>query len=183
MVFILGFSAYFLKSNLLSALSILSLSTLLSVGIGYEFASYFIWVEYPFLTIIFFSILAICLYSLSKKVNVEDEKLLLTGSRVSVLLVNLGFWIGSLWGDIWLEQAYFFSITWALAILGVGFWAWKANRVWLINVLGVFGSIHFYTQWFETLGAQPESLLLGGVIAVGIAILFKKFNNNLKLES
>ena len=29
-----------------------------------------------------------------KKVNVEDEKLLLTGSRVSVLLVNLGFWIG-----------------------------------------------------------------------------------------
>ena len=102
---------------------------------------------------------------------------------MSVLLVNLGFWIGSLWGDIWLEPAYFFSITWALAILGVGFWAWKANRVWLINVLGVFGSIHFYTQWFETLGAQPESLFLGGVIAVGIAILFKKFNRNLKLES
>ena len=183
MVFILGFSAYFLKSNLLSALSILSLSTLLSVGVGYEFASYFIWVEYPLLTIIIFSILAICLYSLSKKVNVEDEKLLLTGSRMSVLLVNLGFWIGSLWGDIWLEPAYFFSITWALAIFGVGFWAWKANRVWLINVLGVFGSIHFYTQWFETLGAQPESLFLGGVIAVGIAILFKRFNNNLKLES
>ena len=56
MVFILGFSAYFLKSNLLSALSILSLSTLLSVGVGYEFASYFIWVEYPLLTIIVFSI-------------------------------------------------------------------------------------------------------------------------------
>ena len=91
MVFILGLSAYFLKSNLLSALSILSLSTLISVGVGYEFASYFIWVEYPLLTIIIFSILAICLYSLSKKVNVEDEKLLLTGSRVSVLLVNLGF--------------------------------------------------------------------------------------------
>ena len=50
-------------------------------------------------------------------------------------------------------------------------------------MLGVFGSIHFYTQWFETLGAQPESLFLGGVIAVGIAILFKRFNNNLKFES
>ena len=59
-------------------------------------------------------------------------------------------------GDIWLEPAYFFSITWALAILGVGFWAWKANRVWLINVWEFFGSIHFYTQWFETLGAQPK---------------------------
>jgi len=182
-VFILGFSAYFLKSSLLFALSVLSLSTLLSLGVGYEFASYFIWIEYPLLTIITFSILSICFYSLSKKVSGDDEKLLLTGSRVSVLLVNLGFWIGSLFGDIWLEPAYFFSIMWALAILGVGYWAWKANRVWLINVLGVFGSIHFYTQWFETLGAQPESLFLGGVIAVGIAILFKRFNNNLKVET
>ena len=182
-VFILGFSAYFLKSSLLFALSVLSLSTLLSLGVGYEFASYFIWIEYPLLTIITFSILSICFYSLSKKVSGDDEKLLITGSRVSVLLVNLGFWIGSLFGDIWLEPAYFFSIMWALAILGVGYWAWKANRVWLINVLGVFGSIHFYTQWFETLGAQPESLFLGGVIAVGIAILFKRFNNNLKVET
>jgi len=182
-VFILGFSAYFLKSSLLFALSVLSLSTLLSLGVGYEFASYFIWIEYPLLTIITFSILSICFYSLSKKVSGDNEKLLLTGSRVSVLLVNLGFWIGSLFGDIWLEPAYFFSIMWALAILGVGYWAWKANRVWLINVLGVFGSIHFYTQWFETLGAQPESLFLGGVIAVGIAILFKRFNNNLKVET
>ena len=182
-VFILGFSAYFLKSSLLFALSVLSLSTLLSLGVGYEFASYFIWIEYPLLTIITFSILSICFYSLSKKVSGDDEKLLLTGSRVSVLLVNLGFWIGSLFGDIWLEPAYFFSIMWALAILGVGYWAWKANRVWLINVLGVFGSIHFYTQWFETLGAQPESLFLGGVMAVGIAILFKRFNNNLKVET
>ena len=166
MVFILGFSAYFLKSSLLFALSVLSLSTLLSLGVGYKSGSYFIWVEYPLLTIVTFSVLSICFYLLSKKVNADDEKLLITGSRVSVLLVNLGFWVGSLWGDIWLEPAYFFSITWALAILGTGFWAWKANRVWLINVLGVFGSIHFYTQWFEILGAQPLSLFMGGVIAV-----------------
>ena len=176
MVFILGFSAYFLKSSLLFALSVLSLSTLLSLGVGYKFAYYFIWVEYPLLTIVTFSVLSICFYLLSKKVNADDEKLLITGSRVSVLLVNLGFWVGSLWGDIWLEPAYFFSITWALAILGTGFWAWKANRVWLINVLGVFGSVHFYTQWFETLGAQPGSLFFGGVIAIP---LFKSDYTNL----
>ena len=117
MVLILGLSAYFLKSSLLSALSVLSLSTLLSLGVGYDFASYFIWVEYPLLTIATFSILSICLYSVSKKVNADDEKLLITGSRVSVLLVNLGFWIGSLMGDILLDSAYFFSITWALAIV------------------------------------------------------------------
>ena len=179
-IFILGFSSYFLKSNLLAAISVLNLSTLLGSGVGYEFASYFIWIEYPLLTIVTFSILAICFYSFSKKVGADNEKLLITGSRVSIFLVNLGFWIGSLGGDIWLESPHTFSIAWALAIFGIGFWAWKENRVWLINVLGVFGSIHFYTQWFQTLGAEPLSLFLGGVIAIGIAILFKRLNKSYK---
>ena len=179
-IFILGFSSYFLKSNLLAAISVLNLSTLLGSGVGYEFASYFIWLEYPLLTIVTFSILAICFYSFSKKVGADNEKLLITGSRVSIFLVNLGFWIGSLGGDIWLESPHIFSIAWAIAIFGIGFWAWKENRVWLINVLGVFGSIHFYTQWFQTLGAEPLSLFLGGVIAIGIAILFKRLNKSYK---
>ena len=182
-IFILGFSSYYLKSSLLAAISVLNLSTLIGSGVGYNFASYFIWVEYPLLTIVAFSILAICFYLLSKKVKADNERLLITGSRVSVLLVNLGFWIGSLGGDIWLESPYLFSIAWALAIFGIGFWAWKENRVWLINVLGVFGSIHFYTQWFEVLGAQPLSLFLGGVIAIGIAILFKRLNKSYKMET
>ena len=179
-IFILGFSSYFLKSNLLAAISVLTLSSLLGSGVGYEFASYFIWLEYPLLTIVTFSILAICFYSFSKKVGADNEKLLITGSRVSIFLVNLGFWIGSLGGDIWLESPHIFSIAWAIAIFGIGFWAWKENRVWLINVLGVFGSIHFYTQWFQTLGAEPLSLFLGGVIAIGIAILFKRLNKSYK---
>ena len=182
-ILILGFSSYYLKSSLLATISVLNLSTLLGSGAGYNFASYFIWVEYPLLTIVAFSILAICFYLLSKKVKADNERLLITGSRVSVLLVNLGFWIGSLGGDIWLESPYLFSIAWALAIFGIGFWAWKENRVWLINVLGVFGSIHFYTQWFEVLGAQPLSLFLGGVIAIGIAILFKRLNKSYKMET
>ena len=182
-ILILGFSSYYLKSSLLAAISVLNLSTLLGFGVGYNFASYFIWVEYPLLTIVAFSILAICFYLLSKKVKADNERLLITGSRVSVLLVNLGFWIGSLGGDIWLESPYLFSISWALAIFGIGFWAWKENRVWLINVLGVFGSIHFYTQWFEVLGAQPLSLFLGGVIAIGIAISFKRLNKSYKMET
>ena len=179
-IFILVFSSYFLKSSLLAAISVLNLSTLLGSGVGYDFASYFIWLDYPLLTIVIFSILAICFYILSKKVRADNEKLLITGSRVSVFLVNLGFWVGSFGGDRWLDSPYFFSIVWALAIFGIGFWAWKENRVWLINLLGIFGSIHFYTQWFEALGAQPLSLFLGGVIAIGIAMLFKKLNKSHK---
>ena len=49
--------------------------------------------------------------------------------------------------------------------------------------MGVFGSIHFYTQWFQTLGAQPLSLFLGGVIAIGIAIFFKRLNKSSKMET
>ncbi len=179
-IFILVFSSYFLKSSLLAAISVLNLSTLLGSGVGYDFASYFIWLDYPLLTIVIFSILAICFYILSKKVRADNEKLLITGSRVSVFLVNLGFWVGSFGGDRWLDSPDFFSIVWALAIFGIGFWAWKENRVWLINLLGIFGSIHFYTQWFEALGAQPLSLFLGGVIAIGIAMLFKKLNKSHK---
>ena len=173
---ILGVSSYFLKSNLLVAVSVLGLSTLLGSMVGYEFQTYWIWVEYPFLTICVFSILGLFCYLLSKKVESANEKLLITGSRVSILLVNIGFWIGSLGGDRWLDSSHFFSIAWALAILGVGVWAWKANRVWLINVLAIFGSIHFYTQWFQTLGAEPLTIFLGGIIAIGIAILLKRLN-------
>ena len=39
-----------------------------------------------------------------------------------------------------------------------------------------FGSIHFYTQWFQTLGAEPLTIFLGGIIAIGIAILLKRLN-------
>ena len=38
-------------------------------------------------------------------------------------------------------------------------WAVKANRRWVINLVAVFGAIHFYTQWFERLGADPLSVL------------------------
>ena len=76
----------------------------------------------------------------------------------------------------------FYLLIWALASLGKGFWACKVNRVLLLTVLGVFGAVHFYTQWFVILGAKPFSLFLGGIIAVGIALLFKKLNTGYELK-
>jgi iron complex transport system permease protein len=32
----------------------------------------------------------------------------------------------------------------------------QVNRRWLVNLVALFAGIHFYTQWFERLGATPS---------------------------
>jgi len=73
------------------------------------------------------------------------------------LLINFGFWIGSLWGDPLMLihsmntrdaslafttkaviPATAFSILWAVALLATGIWAVKVNRRWLVNLVAVF---------------------------------------------
>jgi len=43
----------------------------------------------------------------------------------------------------------------------VGIWGAYENRRWVVNSAVTFGAIHFYTQWFERLGAQPCQLVVG----------------------
>ena len=105
-------------------------------------------------------------------------------ARVSVLLVNFGFWIGSLWGDS-SEQlginidAMVYVVLWAVALIAVGVWAVRENRRWVVNIAAIFGAIHFYTQWFERLGAAPITVLLAGILALGFAIGLWHFNRAL----
>jgi hypothetical protein len=146
----------------------------------------------PTLTIIVFSVLALVAYLISQRLKAENERLAITAARVSVLLVNFGFWIGSLWGDPlillrglnnreakWSDVIipdYAFGIAWALALIAAGAWAAHVNRRWLVNVVAVFGAIHFYTQWFERLGATPLSVLLGGLVMLAMALALWSFN-------
>jgi len=58
----------------------------------------------------------------------------------------------------------------------VGAWGMQQNRRFVVNVAAVFGGIHFYTQWFEHLGAFPGSVLLAGIIMIGIAVGLWKYN-------
>ena len=135
-------------------------------------------------------------YRVSKQVPADYERLALNAARTSILLVNFGFWIGSLWGDpLILLRAYgqrrrvqrrgfddviipawAFSVVWALALIAAAVWAVRVNRRWLVNVAAAFGAIHFYTQWFERLGATPVSVLLGGVVMLAIALALWTFN-------
>jgi iron complex transport system permease protein len=65
----------------------------------------------------------------------------------------------------------------------VAVWAVRANRRWVVNLAAVFGAIHFYTQWFERLGATPVSVLVGGVLVLGFAAVAWKLNQRIDTVS
>lgn len=178
------------RSGLLIALAVLALSSVLGARTGYFHASYFLGIKEPTLTIIAFSLITLACYQVSLMVGAAYERLALMAARVSILLVNFGFWIGSLWGDrlTWFIDrtttsryapvipAWTFSLLWIAAIIGAGVWAARANRPWVLNLAAVFGAIHFYTQWFERLGATPFTVLVAGVLTLGLAVGIWKYN-------
>ena len=172
------------RSGLLIALSVLAFSSSLGARTGYAHATYVLGIAEPTLTILVFAAVALVTYLLSRILPHAYERLALMAARVSLLLVNFGFWIGSLWGDV-LEQLSItipdgvFILLWAIGLIAIGVWAARENRRWVVNLAAVFGAIHFYTQWFERLGANPFSVLLAGILALGFAIGLWYFNRAL----
>jgi iron complex transport system permease protein len=143
-------------------------------------------------------VVALIAYQTSQRLSAEYERLAITAARTSLLLINFGFWIGSLWGDPLMLMrsmttreaslafttktvipATVFSILWAVALLGAGIWAVRANRRWLVNLVAVFAGIHFYTQWYERLGATPLSVLLGGLVMLASAFALWMLNRHI----
>jgi iron complex transport system permease protein len=196
---IFGISAVVARSSLLMGLAVLALGSCLGARTGYSHAMYSLAIQEPTLTIVVFSGLALAAYLVSQRLKADYERLAITAARVSVLLVNFGFWIGSLWGDrlvlgrmlfnpdslpansaIWRTAvaipASVFTIGWALALLAVGIWGARENRRWVVNVAAVFGGIHFYTQWFSILGANALSVLGGGILILVTAMALYRYN-------
>lgn len=175
-------AAIITNSVLLSIIATLSLSAAVGAGTAYGHATYVLSIQQPTLTVVLFSILAFAAYRLSRSFPGAYERVAITVSRTSLFLVNLGFWVGSLWGDsLWYNQAewsfgtnalipdWVFAVAWAVGLVAAGVWAARANKRWMVNLLAVFGTIHFYTQYFERLGAMPASILVAGLLAIAIA--------------
>lgn len=185
------------RSSLLAALAVIALSATLGARTGYEHAMYSLAIFEPTLTIVLFSALALAAYCGSLRLKADYERLAIMVARTSILLVNFGFWVGSLWGDpLYLLRGfkdhnpaemmrsivipdYVFGIVWAAALIGAAIWAVTVNRRWLVNIAAAFGAIHFYTQWFERLGATPLSVLLGGVLMLVVAYGLWTFNRKM----
>jgi iron complex transport system permease protein len=186
------------RSSLLMAAAVLALGACLGARSGYWHATYMLAIYEPLVTIVLFSLLALGTYYLSRSLSSDYERLALIAARTSVFMVNFGFWIGSLWGDrLLLIRALLrgdpgtltsysvssqvipplaFVIGWAVALLGAGIWAAQVNRRWMVNVVAVFAAIHFYTQWFERLGLEPISVVIGGLLMLGLALGLWMFN-------
>lgn len=188
-------SAVIAHSSLLMGLAVLALGACLGARTGYVHAMYSLSIQEPTVTIVLFSALALGAYLISQRLKADYERLAITAARVSVLLVNFGFWIGSLWGDrlmLWQRMGasgapsgprppvvipdYVFTIGWALALLAVGIWGARENRRWVVNTAAVFGGIHFYTQWFSILGANAISVLGGGILILITAVALYRYN-------
>jgi len=186
------------RSNLLMVLAVLAASACLGARTGYSHALYSLAIFEPTLTVVLFSALALIAYQASRRLPADYERLAITAARTSLLLINFGFWIGSLWGDPLMLirsmnakdaslafmtktviPATAFSVLWAVALLGAGIWAVQVNRRWLVNLVAVFAGIHFYTQWFERLGATPLSVLLGGLVMLASAFALWMFNRRI----
>ena len=182
------------------ALVPLTLAGALGSSTGYRHAVYMLTVNEPSITIAFFSLLAGAAYLVSEQVGRAYKQLAIIFARVSLILVNFGFWIGSLWGDypgetwvqgegypLWSDRETWrvahlhipetaFIVSWAIVIIAVGAWAARVNRRWVVTIAAVFGAIEFYTQWFERLGAEPWAIIVAGLTIVASAIALWRYN-------
>src|SRR6516164_1356844 len=88
-----------IRSNFLMAFVPLALAGALGSSTGYQHAVYMLTVNEPSITIAFFALLAGAAYLTSRHVGRAYQQLAIIFARVSLILVNFGFWIGSPWGD------------------------------------------------------------------------------------
>jgi iron complex transport system permease protein len=189
---ILASVGYMAGSRLLIGLVPMALLAAIGGSTGYWHASYAICIREPTLTILLFSAIAYAAWQLAKSLTGLHHSLALIFARVCVVLVNFGFWVGSLWGDtpggIWREPEAMwgsgtpqipdtaFVIAWFVALLAVGYWGAKAGRRFIVNTATTFGAIHLYTQWFERLGLDPISVIVAGVATVAIGLWLWHYN-------
>ncbi|MBK1629653.1 hypothetical protein CKO31_02650 [Thiohalocapsa halophila] len=180
---LLALLGWLARSQLLVVLAVLALASALGARAGYWDASYLLGVDAPLLTVLSFALFALLAFVAHRRLPPPAAGLALSAARTAVLLVNLGFWVGSLFGDRlavggeeWSISPAAFAVAWALALLAAGLWAWRAGRRWLVSLCAVFGAIHFLTQWLERLGAAPGSVLLAGLLTLGFALALRALN-------
>jgi hypothetical protein len=102
-----------LKQSLFVALSVFSIAALLGSSTGYWHAAYALWVNEPTFTIVIFGLLALAAYETSRRVDAAYQKLGRVFALLSIIWINFGFWVGSLWGDYpgasWVQSELLYS--------------------------------------------------------------------------
>lgn len=189
---VLAAGAAWFRSAFLAALGVLALGAVFGSGTGYWHASYALFVEEPAITIGVFGGLAGLLYTARDKAAGVWTNLLTVAARTSVVLVHFAFWVGSLWGDVigdsgWGDrryESYDAFEAWQKTAMTIPDWTFATGWAGLAIALAVltrrggflsvsavvFLAINGYTQYFEYFGAKPETLLIGGLVLVAMAV-------------
>jgi iron complex transport system permease protein len=187
-VFLAATALYF-RSGVIAAFAPLALGSWLGSGAGYWHASYSISITQPLVTIVVFSVFSAGLFW-SLRYLPRQERVITVMARVSFLMLNFGFWVGSLWGDDPTANtvdaalksgapsipAYAFSIGWVVALLIALAVGLRTRRRFISNTAITFLGIHFYTQVFESFGARPVVVIGSGLLLVAFAFGFMRFN-------
>jgi iron complex transport system permease protein len=169
----LAVAAVLARSGLLAALAVLAFGVTITFDPDLWPPNHFVLVA-----IIALSALVLGLYELSLRLAPDYERLAVIAMRMGIVMVNAAFFVGTLAGDDRLGiSGLAFTIGWAVALVAFGAWAVFANRRWVVNSVAVFGAIHFFTQWFIVLGAQPISIVGGGVLLIAFGFALARFNN------
>ncbi len=177
-----------LRSRFLAALVPLSIASLLGSSTGYWHASYGIMVREPLLTVIVFAVLSGVFFLAAYRLKAIWSQMVTVAGRVSWLVMNFGFWVGSLWGDqigdhfirptpdapmenvrsAWLfipEGA--FILAWAAVSIATIIFMHR-NR-FAVNASITFLAINVYTQFYEWFGGSGFVMLTGGVTLLAFA--------------
>ncbi len=88
------------RSRFLGALVPLGIGSMIGSGGAYWHASYGIFVREPAVTILLFATIAAALFFLARRSTHPDWRPMSTiAASMSLVVVNFGWWVGSLWGD------------------------------------------------------------------------------------
>jgi len=182
------------RNRVLAALSPTAVGGVIGAGTGYWHAAYALYISEATICVVLFTALAAVLYWSRPRWPAMLQESTLVAARVSFILANLGFWIGSLWGDypgemwftsetVWSHDAAWratafhvadvaFSVGWAAFLVGALYIGLKTHRRFVANSAIVFLAIHLYTQFFERFYLHAEAAVAGGagLIVLGIAL-------------
>lgn len=189
-----------------TALAIVPFAQMLAAGTAYWHAVYAFYSPEPTLSILQMSALMLAILVIVPRLSERGARHGRILALMAFIVANLCALVGSLWGDtvgealwgpsyeafgdyaayreahdVWLAQAVHISegvyaVLWAAALAAMAIWSAATHRRALFNAALTFGTIHAYTQLFESFSAEPLAWMIGGFGAIPLAWGIWKLN-------
>ena len=176
------------QDHVVAAFAPLAVGSWIGSGAGYWHAVYSVTISQPLVTVLVFAALAAGLFAWGER-SPRGGGVIVTMARVAFVILNMGFWVGSLWGDDFQRAGFTYDAgRQAIIPAAVFAWAWTAalllflwiglgsRRRFISNTALTFAGVHFYTRVFETFGARPWVIVISGVLLVLLAFAFVRFD-------